>query len=139
MAVERCEHCGSALPLGRSGPWCSSWCETRQARGLPPQQPPAAVASIAALRGRVSVRDRVAETLEANGVTDEWQAAAALDLAQWIDDGTSKGSALAALHRELRSVMAEVLRGSDDVRSSVGRARNELAERRARRAGGGSV
>jgi hypothetical protein len=92
----------------------------------------------AAPRRRWDLADRVAEALDAAGMAEGWQAAQALDLAVRIEDGSAKGSALAALHRELRSVMAEVLRGSDDVRSSVGRARNELAERRARRAGGGA-
>jgi hypothetical protein len=87
---------------------------------------------------RPSVVERVSETLEAVGLAGTWEAAAALDLAESLDAGGGSGSARAALHRELRSTMAGALRGVDDPASRVGSMRNELAERRARRAGGAS-
>jgi hypothetical protein len=112
--------------------------------GLAPSPPvarvqPAGGASVdvpAPARARPSVVDRVTETLEAVGLVGTWEAAAALDLAEALDNGRDSGSARAALHRELRSTMTAALRGVDDPASRVGSMRNELAERRARRAGG---
>jgi hypothetical protein len=83
------------------------------------------------------VAERVAAALDGAGVGEGWQAAAALDLAETIDEGGGSGSARAALHRELRSVMADALRGTDEAGSAVGGYRNELAERRAKRAAPG--
>lgn len=148
--------CGAVLPAGRA--FCSSWCEARAARGLsaeapPPLRPPSVAAvSVeepatlvgvvsAGQRGRAaasrpSLVDRVRERLEASGLSEEWQAEQALDLAERIVDGSAKGTALAALHRELRAVMGDLLRGVDAADSRVGAYRDELASRRARRAGG---
>jgi hypothetical protein len=108
--------------------------------GLAPVQPVTPAPPVAApgrpARARPSVVDRVTETLEAVGLVGTWEAAAALDLAEALDNGRDSGSARAALHRELRSTMTAALRGVDDPASRVGSMRNELAERRARRAGG---
>lgn len=152
--------CGCGLPVtaARRGRWCSSWCEAREAQGLPAQPPPglvppalpplsppgpaAAAPTPAHPAGRAVVRRSVAERvlrdLEAAGMADSWLGAAALDLAESIDGGGfSSGSSRAAVHRELRAIMADALRGSDAPGSSVGRYRDELAARRAKRAGGG--
>jgi hypothetical protein len=108
--------------------------------GLAPVQPVTPAPPVAApgrpARARTSVVERVAETLEAVGLAGTWEAAAALDLAESLDSELGSGSARAALHRELRSTMTAALRGVDDPASRVGGMRNELAERRARRAGG---
>jgi hypothetical protein len=144
--------CGSPVPSGRPGRWCSSWCRGREDQGLPaqpppglapspPQAPPTPVAPPAPVavspgRARPSVVDRVTATLEAVGLAGTWEAAAALDLAESLDDGGGSGSARAALHKELRATMTAALRGVDDPATRVGGMRNELAERRARRAGG---
>jgi hypothetical protein len=139
--------CGSPVPHGRHGRWCSSWCRTREEQGLPAQSPPglAPVAPVTpaapvAAPGRPSRRpslvERVAETLEAVGLAGTWEAAAALDLADSLDNGGGSGAARAAWHKELRATMAGALRGVDDPGTRVGAMRNELAERRARRAGG---
>jgi hypothetical protein len=141
----------------RSSRWCSSWCEGRAAQGLPPEQPPpirpapvvgpdVAVSVSPQVRPRSvrsesarSVREAVARALEAAGLAGSWEAAQALDLAESLDSGGGSGSARAALHRELRAVMAGALRGVDEPGSQVGALRDEVAERRARRAGGSGV
>jgi hypothetical protein len=114
---------------------------------LPPQPPPGLVPGVAPRAPAavveatpLPVRPPVAGPLEARvraaladaKVEGEWAAAAAVDLAARIEDGSAKGTALAALHRELRAVMAELLRGAGDSTTSVGRYRDELAERRTR-------
>lgn len=83
--------------------------------------------------------ERVRRDLDAAGVLDSWEAAAALDVAGSLQLGGS-GSARAALHRELRAIMGDALRGTNDTTTSIGRYRDELEERRRRReerAGGG--
>lgn len=80
--------------------------------------------------------DEVEDRLRAAGLVDHWQAAAVLDLADALDWQGGSLSARATAHRELERQMSELLRGQDEPGSSVGGMRNELAERRARRAGG---
>jgi hypothetical protein len=84
------------------------------------------------------IADEVEQQLRDAGMLDTWQGAAALDLADALDWAGGGGSARAALHRELNRQMSELLRGVDVAGSAVGGLRNELAERRARRAGGGA-
>jgi hypothetical protein len=145
--------CGEPVPRGRRTRWCSSWCEAREAQGLPacpppglaPSSRPVAVVPVGGgevavpapvRRGRESLEDQVRRDLERAGVLDSWEAAAALDIAVTIDTGPGSGSARAALVRELRAVMGDALRGTNDLSTSVGRYRDELASRRERRAGG---
>jgi hypothetical protein len=143
--------CGARVPSGRRDGFCSSWCAARDAQGLEPQSPPplrpptvlAAVAGDVVPAGAVRhprpmVEDRVRETLTQAGLLESWEAAAALDLAAAIDGDAGAGSARAALHRELRSVMGDLMRGRDAAGSRVGVMRNELGERRQRRSGGGA-
>lgn len=138
-----------------SSRFCSSWCESRAAQRLPPQPPPgltpptvivpvdmerAAVRHPSAappLVVRESLESRVLRALTDAGLAEEWEAGQALDIAATIDGGVS-GSARAMLHRELRAVMGDLMRGVNDPSTAVGRYRDELAERRARRAGGAS-
>jgi hypothetical protein len=83
--------------------------------------------------------ERITAVFEGAGLLNTWQAGAALDLADGIDSsGGQTGSGRAALHRELRSLMADALRGVDDRGSRVGGMRDELAARRARREAGGA-
>jgi hypothetical protein len=84
---------------------------------------------------RRKIADEVEERLRAAGMLDSWQGAAALDLADSLDWAGGGGSARAALHRELNRQMSELLRGVDEPGSAVGGYRDELAKRRARRAG----
>lgn len=63
-----------------------------------------------------------------------WQAAAALDLADALDWQGSNGSARAALHKRLADTMEDLLRGKNEPGSRLGEMRDEVAERRARRA-----
>lgn len=87
------------------------------------------------LRRRL-IADEVEDRLKEAGMLGSWQGAAALDLADSLDWQGGSGSARSALHRELRAIMGDLLRGSAEAGSSVGRMRDELADRRARRAGG---
>jgi hypothetical protein len=82
------------------------------------------------------IADEVEARIVAAGMADTWQAAAALDLADALDWTGGSGSARAALHKQLRDVMGDLLRGQDEPGSRVGGMRDELATRRARRAGG---
>jgi hypothetical protein len=82
------------------------------------------------------IADEVEARIVAAGMADTWQAAAALDLADALDWQGGSGSARAALHKQLRDVMADLLRGQDEPGSRVGAMRDEVAERRARRTGG---
>jgi hypothetical protein len=85
---------------------------------------------------RRPIADEVEDRLREAGMLDTWQGAAALDLADALDWAGGSGSARAALHRELDRAMSNLLRGVDEAGSRVGSARDELAARRARRAGG---
>ena len=82
------------------------------------------------------IADEVEDRLREAGMVDSWQGAAALDLADALDWQGGSGSARAALHKQLRDVMADLLRGQDEPGSRVGSMRDELAARRARRTGG---
>lgn len=146
---ERLCGCGSAVPPGRRSGWCSSWCQAREEQGLPAEPPPGLTPptvltpvptppSAGTVRARRSVVDDVERRLSDAGLLDTWQAAVALDLAGSLDEGGGSGSARAALVRELRSTMAEALRGVDAAGSTLGGYRDELARRRERRTGGGS-
>jgi hypothetical protein len=84
-----------------------------------------------------SVAATVTAALREAGMAGSWMAAAALDLAATIDGSPRmSGSARAAVHRELRALMGDALRGTDAAGSKVGRYRDELATRRVARAGG---
>lgn len=87
------------------------------------------------------IADEVEARIEQAGMSGTWQAAAALDLADSLDWQGGSGSARAALHKQLRDVMADLLRGQSEPGSKVGAMRDEVAERRARRAqrAGGAV
>jgi hypothetical protein len=82
---------------------------------------------------RRPIADEVEGRLREAGLLEHWQAAAVLDLADALDWTTVGGSARAALHRELARQMGELLRGQDEAGSGLGRMRDEVAERRARR------
>jgi hypothetical protein len=82
------------------------------------------------------IADEVEDRLRAADMLDSWQGAAALDLADALDWQGGSGSARAALHKQLRDVMHDLLRGQDEPGSRVGEMRDELAARRARRSGG---
>jgi hypothetical protein len=137
--------CGGKIPASRGDGFCSSWCAGRDAQGLPPQTPPARFPSPAAVlsvapapppaAAVLSVEQRTRAALEDAGVGDGWEAAAALNIAAAIDGGAS-GTALAALHRELRAAMGSALQGTAGSDSRVQRARDEVRARRERRSGG---
>jgi hypothetical protein len=82
------------------------------------------------------IADEVEARLRDADLLDTWQAAQVLDLADALDWQGGALSARAAAHRELERQMTELLRGRDEAGSAVGSYRNELAERRAKRAGG---
>jgi hypothetical protein len=154
--------CGGPIAPDRRDGFCSSWCRGRDAQGLPPKappplRPPTVLAPVAsAVPGpaagdeggdgepkRPSYRQRrrlIADEVEARlrdaDLLDTWQAAQVLDLADALDWQGGALSARAAAHRELERQMTELLRGRDEAGSTVGGYRNELAERRAKRAGG---
>jgi hypothetical protein len=77
--------------------------------------------------------ERVRRVFDGPGLLDTWEAGAALDLATAIDGSGQTGSARAALHRELRALMADALRGVNEPGSRVGGMRDELAARRSQR------
>jgi hypothetical protein len=130
-----CEQCGEDFDAESSrARFCGSTCRGRAHRGE--SSPVVRVVEPRPGVERRSVRDAVDQALDAAGLLGEWQAAQALDMASAIDGGGASGSALAALHRELRAVMSDVLRGVNDPASRVGGMRDELAARRERRGGG---
>jgi hypothetical protein len=148
---------------GRPRRYCSSWCRARHAQGLEPQRPPSLLPPPRSIPNtgdpppapggpppqpqpgperreavpppppRRALVERVRGDLEAAGVLESWEAAAALDVAAALDGYPGTGSARAALHRELRAIMGDALRGTNDTSTSVGRYRDELEERRRRR------
>jgi hypothetical protein len=85
---------------------------------------------------RRKIADEVEDRLKAAGLLGTWQAAQVLDLADALDWQGGALSARAAAHRELERQMSELLRGMDEPGSAVGGYRDQLAERRRRRAGG---
>jgi hypothetical protein len=120
---------------------------------LPAQPPPGLVpGGVSARDGSVpvvmvapppagSVAATVTAALREAGMAGSWMAAAALDLAATIDGSPRmSGSARAAVHPGVAGgrggVMGDALRGTDAAGSKVGRYRDELAARRAARAGG---
>lgn len=153
-----CEHCGQGFDAERSDArFCGSTCRGRSFRGEPSvlatvgrDGANAQVASLATQddgeepkrpryrQRRRLIADEVEDRLRAAGLLDHWQSATVLDLADSLDWTGGSLSARAAAHRELERQMVELLRGTDERGSAVGGYRNELAERRARRAGGAS-
>jgi hypothetical protein len=150
-----CEQCREEFDTDRSDTrFCGSACRARAWREgessssrpavavqlgsdasvmVPLEEARAALGLVQSVR---SVEASVREQLEAVGLVESWEGAVALDLASSLDHGGQSGSARAALARELRATMGQLLRGVDEAGSRVGSMRNELAERRAKRAGG---
>ncbi len=160
--------CGGVIARDRRDGFCSSWCRTRDAQGLPAQAPPPRFTSSSATvlapvdrapevdapvaepaedepkrpryrQRRRLIADEVEDRLRQVGMLDTWQGGAALDIADALDWSGGSGSARAALHRELRSIMGDLLRGVDEPGSKVGGYRDELEARRERRRAAGGA
>ena len=126
--------CGKLFEAQRShAKYCSSGCRSlasqarkggaAAARAVKPAVP-------AALRESSGVVAAVMVELEAAGRLGSVLGGQALALARAVDDSSTSGAAVASLSRELRTVMAEVVRGG--VRAADGL--DEVAARRAAKA-----
>lgn len=124
--VRDCVMCGRPFQARRStARYCSSTCRARRAQGRSPR-PVDTPAPTAGAPLVVQVR----RALEAAGRLDTYLGQQALTLAERLagQNGDS-GAAVAALSRELRSVMREVLEGTAQATDLV----DELEERRRRK------
>lgn len=79
------------------------------------------------------IRTAVRDELETIGKTDSALGGVALKLAARLDAGEDPGSAMAAMAKELRTVMGELGRGAPAAADPV----DELKRRRERRIGAG--
>lgn len=107
-----CDCCGREYEAKRStSRYCSDVCRMRIKRG--PNSPRLTVVESTEPRTPGSLLGSVMVELEAAGVLDTGAGRLAVKLATRIDDPNSNdsGSAVAALSRELRAVMAEAVTG----------------------------
>lgn len=124
-----CDSCGAAYDAKRpNSQFCSESCRKKAARGTssPRIEPIAPVADAV-----TSTRSRVQAELEAGGRSETYLAAAALALADRIDQATAV-MGFAALVKELRATMDAALAGVKVVGDPV----DELRARRDRKYAG---
>lgn len=110
MGVKQCVECCATFDAQRNQRRCPA------CRGVPAEVPGPDGGVLAATRAQ----------LGAIGRADTPLGATALVLAGRLDVGADPGSAMAAMAKELRAVMAELLRGAPAVADPV----DELRERR---------
>lgn len=129
-----CTACGKPIPPqtrpGRPRTKCEECSPSRPRRKHAPA-PLAPVEPQGAGHNERVVRDR----LGALGRLDTVPGAAALDAAVALDAGGVTGSARAALLKEMRTAAAEAGKGASMPGGILGGLRDELAQRRGRRAG----
>jgi hypothetical protein len=129
-----CDTCGKSYEAKRqTSRYCTAVCRTKASRAgvAAPRQS----ATVVPLPSRdEGLAERTETTLRDAARLGTWQGQAALAVAKRIETARmDTGSAYAALHRELRSAMAEALKGVDAPQSAVQKHRDELAARRAKR------
>ena len=129
----RCESCRRSYetksPKSR---FCSSTCRSRAHRSGP----------IGVVSGLPAAADRSGELvawvekhLEDANRLDTFAGQAAVDIARRIDETPAAPlSQVAAAHRELRAAVAEAIKGANATKSALQKRRDELAERRQKRA-----
>ena len=115
MGVKRCVECGGTFDARRNQKRCPA------CRGVPAEGP--------GLEGGVLVATRA--QLVAIGRAESPLGAASLVLAARLDAGADPGSAMAAMAKELRGIMADLLRDAPAVADPV----DELKARRKARLG----
>lgn len=131
MHVVECASCGGRFQAKRrAAKYCSDRCRKRASRA--PEAPPARRegASLTALpppppdaSGLLAL---ARHKLEAAGRFDTWEGQAALQIAAILDSGVQDtGSAIAALHRELRAAMSVALDGADVAMTPLEKIRRE--------------
>lgn len=118
MGVKQCAGCGAGFNAQRNQKRCPS------CRGVPAAAPP-----IEAAGGAVLAATKA--QLGGIGKVDSPLGAAALVLAARLDAGADPGSAMAAMAKELRTIMAELLQSTPAVADPV----DELRARRKARLG----
>lgn len=106
-----CDACGAPYEAIRANArFCSDRCRKRTARQPRPLTEMPSIPTDAAPVAASHLSKIVAEELTAGGVLDTSPGQAAILLAQRMELGTTDtGSAVAAMSRELRSLMAEAL------------------------------
>lgn len=110
MGVKQCTECGATFDAQRNQRRCSV------CRGVPLEGPRPDGGVLAATRAQLDAIGRAQSPLGAT----------ALVLAARLDAGADPGSAMAAMAKELRQVMADLLAGASVVADPV----DELRERR---------
>lgn len=125
----KCAGCGKDFEAQRkTARFCGPTCRQRAHRR--PDAPAAPVQVITPAEPALVAATR--KELEAAGRLETTLGQAALRLAEQMSDGRDTGSAMAALSKELRAVMAEALADAPKVADSV----DELSQRRIRKASG---
>lgn len=139
-----CADCGTKFQAKRpSARFCSAACQKRSKRreqsagGVSARTSPVAVVALPGPQppetGELVVQ--VEKQLRDANRLESWQGQAALDLARRIEGNPGAPlSQVASAHRELRSAVAEAVKGSTAAKSAVQKHRDQLAERRAARA-----
>lgn len=110
MGLKDCAECGGAFDAKRNQRRCPA------CRGVPAEDPGQEGGVLAATRAQLAAIGRAETPLGAT----------ALVLAGRLDAGADPGSAMAAMAKELRQVMADLLAGAPMVADPV----DELRERR---------
>jgi hypothetical protein len=133
-----CDVCGMAYEAKRAASrYCSTRCRTAATRSRKAGKP---VRRVVAIPGRPDEPGELerATVAEVAGAKREGSALgkAAVLLARRIDRSPAEsGSSTAALYREWQSVLGRATAGAGAEKSQLDRDRDELAARRARRAG----
>lgn len=133
-----CEVCGKAFQAKRNARICGPTCRKRASRKTKsalkpvPERRKAPVVPIPSPPEELPLVEATRRELEAAGRLDTALGQAAMRLAGRMHSEFDTGSALAALSKELRAVMAETLKDATPHSDSL----DELAARRAKKAAG---
>lgn len=131
-----CDVCGTAYEARRpASRYCSPKCRKRASRRVKSGEPVAQVVQLPAAGAGVGELELATlEELEKVGRAGTALAKATLMLARGIDTAPAEsGSSAAARFREWQAMLAKATAGTGVEKSALDRAKDQLAERRARR------
>lgn len=124
-----CEQCAKPFEAQNvRARFCGTTCRVRASKARKAAAPPVAVQSLPSADGSNVAATRA--QLDRLGKLDDPLGTMAMTAARRLDDGDT-GSSMAALMRELRSLLAEAAKGSTALQDGV----DEVAERRRLRHG----
>lgn len=126
-----CDHCGERYEAKRpSSKFCSARCRNRHARN-PDTSKITRIVQVTTGGSLGGLVEATRQELADVQLLDTMLGQQALALAERVASASETGSAVAALSKELRSVVTQAMQGAKRDQSPLDSARDELAARRA--------